>query len=224
MVGSGVGAKNGILFKTGEALETLGKADSVALDKTGTITKGEPHVTDIIPAGGVSKAELYEKACAIERGSEHPLAKAVVRAAEERGFSMASASAFRALAGSGVEAELSGKKLHAGSGRFIRTLTSVDARFAELEKDLSSKGKTPLFFAADDRLLGVIAVADTMKEDSAEAIRELRGMGIHVVMLTGDNRRTAEAIGREAGVDEVVAGVLADDCAALMTQFFRERR
>ena len=210
MVGSGVGAKNGILFKTGEALETLGKADSVALDKTGTITKGEPHVTDIIPAGGVSEAELYEKACAIERGSEHPLAKAVVRAAEERGFSMASASAFRALAGSGVEAELSGKKLHAGSGRFIRTLTSVDARFAELEKDLSSKGKTPLFFEEEGRLIGVIAVADVIKEDSPEAIAQLKRMGVEVVMLTGDNERTAASVGAEAGVTRVIAGVLPD--------------
>ena len=208
MVGNGVGARNGILFKTGEALETLGKSDSVALDKTGTVTKGEPRVTDVIPAEGVSEEELLEKACALERFSEHPLAKAVVAEAQERGAAPAEARDFRALAGSGVEAVVSGRLMHAGSGRFIRTLAPVGGRFERLESELASRGRTPLFFEEEGRLIGVIAAADAIKEDSPEAVAQLRKMGLEVVMLTGDNEKTAAAVGAQAGVSRVIAGVL----------------
>ena len=208
MVGNGVGARNGILFKTGEALETLGKSDSVALDKTGTVTKGEPRVTDVIPAEGVSEEELLEKACALERFSEHPLAKAVVAEAQERGAAPAKARDFRALAGSGVEAVVSGRLMHAGSGRFIRTLAPVGGRFERLESELASRGRTPLFFEEEGRLIGVIAAADVIKEDSPEAVAQLRKMGLEVVMLTGDNEKTAAAVGAQAGVSRVIAGVL----------------
>lgn len=208
MVGSGVGAKNGILFKTSEALETFGKIDVVALDKTGTITEGSPRVTDVLPAEGVTEAELLEKAYALEQGSEHPLAGAVSAEAERRGMSAKPVAGFTALAGNGVEAVLEGVKLHGGSGKFIRTLAPVEGRMAELERTLADDGKTPLFFEEGGRLIGLIAVADVIKPDSPEAIAQLKKMGAEVVMLTGDNERTANAIGRQAGVTRVVAGVL----------------
>ena len=208
MVGNGLGAKNGILFKTSEALENAGRTQIVALDKTGTITSGEPKVTDVCPAEGVTGEELLEKAYALEAKSEHPLARAVVAMAEEKQLKAAEVAEFHALPGNGLEAVLDGRKLQGGSGSFISSLTEVPAAVRAQAEQLAEAGKTPLFFAEDGRLLGVIAVADTIKQDSAQAIAQLKGQGIRVVMLTGDNRRTAEAIGREAGVDEVVAGVL----------------
>ena len=208
MVGNGLGAKNGILFKTSEALETAGKTQIVALDKTGTITTGEPRVTEICPAEGVTERELLELAAALEQKSEHPLARAVLKEAQARGMEPAAADEFAALPGNGLTALWKGRRLHGGSGRYIRTLTQVPAALARREEALAGQGKTPLFFEADGRLAGIIAVADTIKPDSAEAIARLRGQGLRVVMLTGDNERTARAIGELAGVDDVVAGVL----------------
>ena len=222
MVGSGMGAKNGILYKTAEALQETGNVQIVALDKTGTITKGEPVVTDILPAEGVTEEELLNRAAALESRSEHPLARAIIGFAEQRAEQAAQTGSpaqkeaeitdFRALPGNGLTAAVDGRKTAGGNLSFITGQLS-GARQAgdtirETAEKLAEEGKTPLFFACDGQYLGTIAVADTMKEDSAQAIAELRGMGIHVVMLTGDNRRTAEAIGREAGVNEVVAGVL----------------
>ncbi len=208
MVGNGIGARNGILFKTSEALETAGRVEIVALDKTGTITRGEPRVTDIIPADGVSGAELLEKAYALEAKSEHPLAKAIVAEAGARGAALPDATGFSALSGSGVTAVVRGRAMHGGSGAFIATLAPVDKALAERSEELAKAGKTPLFFEEDGRLLGIIAVADVIKEDSPEAIRRMQDMGLKVVMLTGDNARTAKAIGDQVGVDEVIAGVL----------------
>jgi Cu2+-exporting ATPase len=212
MVGNGLGAKNGILFKTSEALESAGKVEIVALDKTGTITSGEPKVTDLRPAAGHTEEELLQKACALEKKSEHPLAKAVVAEAEKRQSGSASAPAeaedFRALPGNGLEARFGGRLLHAGSGKFIRTLTKVGEELSRAEEELANQGKTPLFFEEEGELLGIIAVADVIKEDSPEAVRQLKNMGIDVVMLTGDNERTARAIGAQAGVTDVIAGVL----------------
>lgn len=210
MVGNGVGAKNGILFKTSESLETTGKVSIVALDKTGTITEGRPEVTDIIPADGVTEAELVTTAYLLESRSEHPLAKAIVNAVKEPPCPVAPVHNWRALSGNGIMAEQNGQKMHAGSGRYIRTVAKVDDAMSRREKDLSEEGKTPLFFAMDGKLLGMIAVADVIKDDSARAVRELQNMGIEVVMLTGDNERTAQAIGKQAGVDKVIAGVLPD--------------
>ena len=210
MVGSGLGAKNGILFKTAVSLEQLGRTDVVVLDKTGTITEGDMRVTDVLPADGISAEELLTLAGSAERPSEHPIAKAVVRHAEDSGLSIPAASQFEALPGNGLTAEVSGRHVIAGSRRFIETAVSLPAETTAQSNRLAESGKTPLFFCADGRLLGVIAVADTIKPDSPQAIRELHNMGIHVVMLTGDNERTASAIGAQAGVDEVVAGVLPD--------------
>ena len=225
MVGNGMGAKNGILYKTAEALQETGNVQIVALDKTGTITKGEPVVTDILPAEGVTEEELLSRAAALESRSEHPLARAIIGFAEQRAEQdtqtgktgsaaqkEAEITDFRALPGNGLTAAVDGRKMAGGNLSFITGQLS-GARQAgdtirETAEKLAEEGKTPLFFACDGQYLGTIAVADTMKEDSAQAIAELRGMGIHVVMLTGDNRRTAEAIGRQAGVNEVVAGVL----------------
>ena len=222
MVGNGMGAKNGILYKTAEALQETGNVQIVALDKTGTITKGEPVVTDILPAEGVTEEELLNRAAALESRSEHPLARAIIGFAEQRAEQAAQTGSpaqkeaeitdFRALPGNGLTAAVDGRKMAGGNLSFITGQLS-GARQAgdtirETAEKLAEEGKTPLFFACDGQYLGTIAVADTMKEDSAQAIAELRGMGIHVVMLTGDNRRTAEAIGRQAGVNEVVAGVL----------------
>ncbi|MBQ9662382.1 MAG: heavy metal translocating P-type ATPase [Oscillospiraceae bacterium] len=210
MVGNGMGAKNGILFKTSEALESAGKVQIIALDKTGTITSGEPKVTDIIPAQGTSEDQLLRLAYAMENRSEHPLARAVVEEAGKRGLQAEEVTDFRALPGNGLTAARNGKQLNAGSGKYIRGVAAVSAALDEKAEALASQGKTPLFFAEDGKLAGIIAVADVIKEDSAEAVQQLRNMGIEVVMLTGDNERTARAIGGEAGVDRVIAGVLPD--------------
>ena len=210
MVGSGVGAKNGILFKTASSLEAAGRTEIVALDKTGTITRGEPRVTDILPAEEVDGAELLRLAAALERRSEHPLAKAVLRRAEEDGIPAEEVTDFQALPGNGLNARWNGALLSGGSLAFISTRADVPQEFETRASALAGQGKTPLFFSRDKALLGVIAVADVMKEDSPQAVRELQSMGIRVVMLTGDNQRTADAIGRQAGVDEVIAGVLPD--------------
>ncbi len=210
MVGNGMGAKNGILFKTSESLESTGKVQIVALDKTGTITAGKPKVTDIIPADGVSEEELVATAYLMEVRSEHPLAKAIVNSVANPPCPVQPIINWKALPGNGISAEQNGMVLYAGSGKFIRTVSSVDQVMEQREKSLSEEGKTPLFFARDGKLLGIIAVADVIKEDSAQAVKELQNMGIEVVMLTGDNEKTAQAIGKQAGVDKVIAGVLPD--------------
>ena len=208
MVGNGLGAKNGILFKTAVSLEETGKTEIVALDKTGTITRGEPRVTDIVPADGLSEHDLLTLAAALEKRSEHPLARAVLHRADEEKLSIAEVSDFRALPGNGLTATLGGEELLGGSLSFISTKTQIPSDLRMKAESLAEEGKTPLFFAEGGRLAGIIAVADVMKEDSPAAIAALRNMGIRVVMLTGDNERTARAIGRQAGVDEVIAGVL----------------
>ena len=210
MVGSGLGAKNGILFKTAASLEETGRIEIVALDKTGTITSGEPKVTDIVPADGGDETTLLRSALALEQKSEHPLARAVLQHCREAGITAGDVSEFKALPGNGLTAVLDGVTICGGNLDFIGSRAEVtDKMRAEAEK-LSESGKTPLFFAAGDRLLGIIAVADVIKEDSPQAVRELQNMGIQVVMLTGDNERTAKAIGAQAGVDQVIAGVLPD--------------
>ena len=210
MVGNGLGAKNGILFKTGAALETAGKAQIIALDKTGTITSGQPAVTDLIPAAGRTETELLRKAAELEQGSEHPLAGAVIRAAEAKGLRGGAVTDFRALPGNGLEGTVGGKLLHGGSGSFVGSLCPVPEETRLQADSLAEQGKTPLFFEEDGQLLGLIAVADTIRADSAEGIRQLKNQGLRVVMLTGDNERTAKAIAAQAGVDEWVAGVLPD--------------
>ncbi len=208
MVGNGVGAKNGILFKTAEALQETGNVAIVALDKTGTITTGQPRVTDILEADGYTKDDLLRLAAALEQKSEHPLARAVMEYVQEEKRVPEEVTDFEALPGNGLKASLNGHLLAGGNAAFIGTKARVPESLEKEAQRLSEEGKTPLFFAEDEKLAGIIAVADTIREDSAKAIRQLQDMGIHVVMLTGDNRRTAEAIGREAGVNEVVAGVL----------------
>ena len=216
MVGNGLGAKNGILFKTAASLEAAGRTQIAALDKTGTITSGEPKVTDILPAEGVTETELLTLAAALESRSEHPLAKAVLACTEERKLAAPVVTDFAALPGNGLAAKLDEREIFGGSAAFIGTKVSVPAALQAQAEALSAQGKTPLFFGSEGRLLGVIAVADTIKEDSPRAIQELRNMGIRVVMLTGDNQRTADAIGRQAGVDEVIAGVLPDGKEAVI--------
>ena len=208
MVGSGMGAKNGILFKTAVSLEETGKVQIVALDKTGTITSGEPRVTDILPAEGVTEAELLAAAAALEKKSEHPLARAILQLAGERSMEIAEVEGFEAKPGNGLVATLSGDALAGGNLKFISAQAAVPAALRTAAETLAEAGKTPLFFSRAGRLIGIIAVADVIKPDSPAAVRELQNMGIRVVMLTGDNARTAKAIGREAGVDEVIAGVL----------------
>ena len=210
MVGSGMGAKHGVLFKTAASLEETGRIDIVALDKTGTITRGEPSVTDLIPVSGMTEEKLLYYAYALEKNSEHPLAGAVCKRAEETGTEPAEVTGFRALPGNGLTAMLDGSRLDGGNASYIGGIAAIPDEIRAAAQDMASQGKTPLFFAKDGHLLGVIAVADTIKEDSAQAIRELKNMGIRVVMLTGDNEQTARAIGSEAGVDEVIAGVLPD--------------
>ena len=210
MVGNGMGARNGILFKTAASLEETGKARIVALDKTGTITNGEPKVTDVIPAEGVTEQELLQYAYALEKKSEHPLAGAVTEKAGELGLSAAEVTEFRALPGNGLSAKLNGKTLFGGSMTYMKEQTAVPEALEARIHALSEEGKTPLLFSFGERFLGVIAVADVIKEDSPQAVRELQDMGIEVVMLTGDNERTARAIGAQAGVDRVIAGVLPD--------------
>lgn len=214
MVGNGVGAKNGILFKSGEALESAGKTAIVALDKTGTITSGEPKVTDILPASGITEKELLQKASSLEKKSEHPLAKAIVRKAEEMNLEAFETSDFRILPGNGVEAKIKGSLLRGGSEKYISGFLKVPKNFTKAASILAEAGKTPLYFCENEEVLGIIAVADTIKPDSAKAIGELHKMGLKVIMLTGDNERTARTIGREAGVDEVIAGVLPEEKAA----------
>ena len=210
MVGNGMGAKNGILFKTAVSLEEAGKIQIVALDKTGTITKGEPQVTDFVPADGISETELLSYAGALEQKSEHPLAKAILANAGERNMEIPEVIEFQALPGNGLTAVLNGETLTGGSMKFISSRAAVSEKLKKQAEKLAEEGKTPLLFAKNDKLLGMIAVADVIKEDSPQAVRELQNMGIRVVMLTGDNERTAKAIGAQAGVDEVIAGVLPD--------------
>ena len=216
MVGNGLGARNGILFKTAASLEAAGRTQIVALDKTGTITSGEPRVTDILPVEGVSESELLTLAASLEQKSEHPLAKAVLAYAETETIACPDVTDFAALPGNGLSARLDGMEIYGGNAEFIATKASVPAELQAEAARLAAEGKTPLFFGGAGRLMGIIAVADTLKEDSPRAIRELQNMGIRVVMLTGDNLRTADAIGRQAGVDEVIAGVLPDGKEAVI--------
>ena len=222
MVGNGVGAKNGILFKTAASLEETGRVQVVALDKTGTITKGEPRVTDILPGPGVAEDQLLGLAAALEAKSEHPLARAVMAKAEEDDINVADVADFRILPGNGLQCTIGDKKLLGGSMSFISGLVSVPEDMMRQAERLADEGKTPLMFGLGDKLLGIIAVADVIKEDSTEAVKELRNMGIRVVMLTGDNKKTAEAIGRQAGVDEVIAGVLPDGKEAVIRGLMKQ--
>ena len=210
MVGNGVGAKNGVLFKTAVSLEETGKVDIVALDKTGTITQGEPKVTDMIPSEGITKDTLMQTALALELKSEHPLAKAIVAYGEEQQITVSAADDFQAMPGNGLSGIVSGARVFGGNLKFISGKTTVSEQMQRQAQELAKQGKTPLFFATEEKLFGIIAVADVIKEDSPQAISQLQNMGIEVVMLTGDNERTAEAIGAQAGVDQVIAGVLPD--------------
>ena len=209
MVGSGMGAKNGILFKNAVSLENAGRVQIIALDKTGTITKGEPSVTDIIPVGA-NEETLLSLAYTLEKKSEHPLAKAIIKKAEEAGAALSESENFEVFAGGGIFAVVDGEEAHGGNAKFVSAKADISAEARAKAEALAAEGKTPMFFARGGKLLGIIAVADTVKEDSARAIAEMRGMGIHTVMLTGDNKKTAAAIGAKVGVDEVVAGVLPD--------------
>lgn len=210
MVGNGMGARHGIMFKTAVSLEETGKTDVVALDKTGTITSGEPQVTDMVPADGHSEEELLQAAFDLEQKSEHPLARAIVQRGKEKNLPGRTVDEFEAVAGNGLTGTLDGRKLTGGNRKFIANRVKIPANIQNVADRLAEEGKTPLFFARDEELLGMIAVADVIKEDSYQAIQELKNMGIQVVMLTGDNERTAKAIGKQAGVDEVIAGVLPD--------------
>ena len=221
MVGNGMGAKNGILFKTSESLENTGRIQIIALDKTGTITEGKPQVTDILPVSGVTKEELLQKAYSLELQSEHPLAQAIVSRAEAEGLASGKVTDFEALTGNGLRGCLQGRVIVGGSGKFIASRVSIPETVREQSDELSGQGKTPLFFEEDGRLLGIIAVADVIKKDSPQAVRELQNMGIEVVMLTGDNERTAKAIGAQAGVDRVIAGVLPDGKEAVIRSLQR---
>ncbi|MCH5198570.1 MAG: heavy metal translocating P-type ATPase [Oscillospiraceae bacterium] len=218
MVGNGIGAKNGVLFKTAASLEMAGKTQIVALDKTGTITLGEPQVTDIIPTNGFSETELLGISFALEQKSEHPLAKAINRKAEQHNIEAKEVSDFKALPGNGLTAILDGSVLYGGSHSFISTQVQIADEMKAKSERLAEQGKTPLFFTCGGVLCGIIAVADVIKQDSPQAISELQNMGIHVVMLTGDNDRTAKAIGKQAGVDEVIAGVLPDGKANVINE------
>ncbi len=210
MVGNGLGARNGILFKTAVSLEQTGRTRIVALDKTGTITRGEPEVTDLIPANGYTEEELLETACSVEKKSEHPLAKAILEKGIELGAAQREVADFKALPGNGLEAVLDGKKVTAGSVKYMSGVVDIDEDMKVKADSLALAGKTPVMFGIERRLVGMIAVADVIKEDSAQAVRQLRSMGIRVVMLTGDNEKTAGAVGEQAGVDEVIAGLLPD--------------
>lgn len=213
MVGSGMGAKNGIMFKTAAALETAGRVRIAALDKTGTVTKGEPAVTDIVPADGISDEELLQSAYSLEKNSEHPLAWAVAEYAKQNGIQGFDVKDFKAHAGSGLSAEYNGGMLTGGSMKYISEKTDIPDKLVNKAEQLAEQGKTPLFFAFDKKLLGLIAAADAIKEDSAQAVKELRDMGIRVVMITGDNERTANAIAKQAGIDEVISGVMPEEKA-----------
>ena len=225
MVGNGVGAKNGILFKTASSLEEAGKITIAALDKTGTITSGEPKVTDILTTGDVLEDELVTLACSLEAKSEHPLARAIVNFAKEQKISALDVKDFQALPGNGLTAKLAnGAELTGGSAKFIGEKFSVQERFSREAQKFAEEGKTPLMFARDDELLGIIAVADTIKSDSRQAVKELQDLGVKVVMLTGDNERTARAIGTEAGVDDVIAGVLPDGKESVIRELQKDGR
>ena len=219
MVGNGVGAKNGIMFKTAVSLEETGKAQIVVLDKTGTITNGEPKVTDIITADNIENDELLKMAVSLEAKSEHPLAKAIIQYAKDMDIAGYEVTEFEALPGNGLKAVCDGENLYGGNASFISKCASISKKMADRAEQLSAMGKTPLFFAKNDKVIGVIAVADTIKEESPKAIAELKNMGIHVVMLTGDNEKTAKAIGAQAGVDEVIAGVLPDGKESVVRKF-----
>ena len=216
MVGNGMGAKNGILFKTSASLEETGRVQIVALDKTGTITLGEPKVTEILPAEGYDEASLLKLAASIEKHSEHPLAKAIMAQADERHIATDEVRDFTALPGNGITAKLNGAAVLGGSAKYISSRVNIPGRLSKQVEALSEQGKTPLLFAEGDKLAGIVAVADVVKTDSPQAIRELQNMGIRVVMLTGDNPRTARAIGQQAGVDDVIAGVLPDGKEAVV--------
>lgn len=219
MVGNGVGAKNGILFKNATSLETTGKVSYVLLDKTGTITNGTPVVTDIIPSENYTENDLLRYASSLESKSEHPLAKAVVQKAIDSNIKTLDTTDFKSLTGNGVSAKINGKTIVGGSVKHISSITNIDENIIKQADDLATKGKTPLLFVMDNRLLGIIAVADVVKSDSPKAIKELQNMGIKVVMVTGDNEKTAQAIAKESGVDEVIAGVLPDGKEKVVTQY-----
>lgn len=219
MVGNGVGAKNGILFKNATSLETTGKVSYVLLDKTGTITNGTPVVTDIIPSENYTENDLLSYASSLESKSEHPLAKAVVQKAIDSNIKTLDTTDFKSLTGNGVSATINGKTIVGGSVKHISSITNIDENIIKQADDLATKGKTPLLFVMDNRLLGIIAVADVVKSDSPKAIKELQNMGIKVVMVTGDNEKTAQAIAKESGVDEVIAGVLPDGKEKVVTQY-----
>lgn len=219
MVGNGVGAKNGILFKNATSLETTGKVSYVLLDKTGTITNGTPVVTDIIPSENYTENDLLSYASSLESKSEHPLAKAVVQKAIDSNIKNLDTTDFKSLTGNGVSAKINGKTIVGGSVKHISSIANIDENIIKQADDLATKGKTPLLFVMDNRLLGIIAVADVVKSDSPKAIKELQNMGIKVVMVTGDNEKTAQAIAKESGVDEVIAGVLPDGKEKVVTQY-----
>lgn len=219
MVGNGVGAKNGILFKNATSLETTGKVSYVLLDKTGTITKGTPVVTDIIPSENYTQDDLLSYASSLESKSEHPLAKAVVQKAIDSNIKTLDTTDFKSLTGNGVSAKINGKTIAGGSVKHISSITNIDENIIKQADDLATKGKTPLLFVMDNQLLGIIAVADVVKSDSPKAIKELQNMGIKVVMVTGDNEKTAQAIAKESGVDEVISGVLPDGKEKVVTQY-----
>lgn len=221
MVGNGVGARSGILFKTAAALENCGKVKVVALDKTGTITEGEPKVTDVIPFGGNAESDLIRLAVSLEKKSEHPLAKAIMQKGEQDGVLAESAEDFEIMPGNGLTAKIGGKTVIGGSEKFIDEKTKLPSELRIKCESLAEQGKTPLLFARDDEVVGIIAVADTIKSESERAIAELKKMGIKVIMLTGDNKRTANAIGKQAGVDEVIAGVLPDGKEAVIRKLRR---
>lgn len=225
MVGNGIGAKNGILFKTSESLEETGKTQIVVLDKTGTVTKGEPLVTDIIP-NQISENELVEKAASLEAKSEHPLSKAVLKKAQENGIKTKNVTDFSSVPGNGLTAKMDGTNLFGGNLNYIEKIApnSIDKNILEQAEKLSEEGKTPLFFAENEKFLGIIAVSDVIKDDSAKAISELKNMGIKVVLLTGDNEKTANAIGKKAGVDQVIAGVLPDGKEKIVKEFKKARK
>jgi len=226
MVGNGKGARNGILFKTSAALEAAGRTNIVVLDKTGTITKGEPLVTDLLPSADFSEVELLEYAASLEAGSEHPLAKAVMKEAEKRGLRLRNISDFKAMAGSGVRGKDGTAELFGGSLKFAQGIASIDNGFLQHAEEYSDQGKTPLFFIKkynnESKVIGIIAVADVIKEDSAAAISELKKMGIKTIMLTGDNERTAKAVGEAAGVNQIIAGLMPDEKAAVITKLKQE--
>lgn len=221
MVGNGVGAKNGILFKSAEALETLGRVRTVALDKTGTITKGEPTVTDVLPLGSIDERELIGIACSLERKSEHPLAKAIALYGNEKGIVTETVTDFKAIAGNGLKGKISDGEVFGGSLGYISSLMSVGEEIKSRANALACEGKTPVFFAKEQTLLGIIGIADTVKEDSATAIRELLGLGIRVVMLTGDNALTAGAVGREVFIDEIISDLLPEEKDAAIRELKR---